>query len=217
MFDYSNWSVLTVNFLVVLYLALSGVALCSVLHLVSADVTTTTFERQGIYVLPETVADLPPVRGIVTAGEGNPLSHVQLLARNLGIPNVAIEERNLEKLRPYDGKEIVLAVSPGGSVRLALMDAQTSALFDVAPAVNAQPVITVDLAKLDLTKRDFINLSALRAADSGRIVGPKAAKLGELKFHYPEAVADGWLSRSGRSVPYSSNRCRAARAPFSTG
>ncbi len=36
MFDYSNWSVLTVNFLVVLYLALSGVALCSVLHLVSA-------------------------------------------------------------------------------------------------------------------------------------------------------------------------------------
>ncbi len=36
MFEYSNWSVLTVNFLVVLYLALSGVALCSVLHLVSA-------------------------------------------------------------------------------------------------------------------------------------------------------------------------------------
>ncbi len=36
MFDYSNWSVLTVNFLVVLYLALSGVALCSVLHLVGA-------------------------------------------------------------------------------------------------------------------------------------------------------------------------------------
>ena len=36
MFSYSNWSVLTVNFLVVLYLALSGIALCAVLHLVSA-------------------------------------------------------------------------------------------------------------------------------------------------------------------------------------
>ncbi len=36
MFDYSNWSVLTVNFLVVLYLALSGVTLCAVLHLVGA-------------------------------------------------------------------------------------------------------------------------------------------------------------------------------------
>ena len=36
MISYSNWSVLSVNFLVVLYLALSGVALCSVLHLVGA-------------------------------------------------------------------------------------------------------------------------------------------------------------------------------------
>jgi len=33
MFSYSNWSVLTVSFLVVLYLALSGVALCAVLYL----------------------------------------------------------------------------------------------------------------------------------------------------------------------------------------
>ena len=36
MFSYSDWSVLTVNFLVVLYLALSGVTLCAVLHLVGA-------------------------------------------------------------------------------------------------------------------------------------------------------------------------------------
>jgi len=36
MIAYSNWSVLTVNFVVVLSLALSGVALCSVLHLVNA-------------------------------------------------------------------------------------------------------------------------------------------------------------------------------------
>jgi hypothetical protein len=36
MFSYSNWSVLTVNFLVVLYLALGGVTLSAVLHLVGA-------------------------------------------------------------------------------------------------------------------------------------------------------------------------------------
>ena len=36
MISYSNWSVLSVNFMVVLYLALSGVALCSVLYLVGA-------------------------------------------------------------------------------------------------------------------------------------------------------------------------------------
>ena len=37
MLSYSNWSVLTVNFLVVLYLALGGVTLSAVLHLVGAQ------------------------------------------------------------------------------------------------------------------------------------------------------------------------------------
>src|SRR5450759_5138878 len=36
MLSYSNWSVLTVNFLMVLYLALGGVTLCAVLHLAGA-------------------------------------------------------------------------------------------------------------------------------------------------------------------------------------
>ncbi|MDD2776035.1 MAG: hypothetical protein PHU06_08770 [Gallionella sp.] len=36
MLEYSNWAVLSVSFVVVLSLALSGVALCSVLHLVNA-------------------------------------------------------------------------------------------------------------------------------------------------------------------------------------
>ena len=36
MFSYSNWSVLTVNFLVVLFLALGGVTLSAILHLAGA-------------------------------------------------------------------------------------------------------------------------------------------------------------------------------------
>ena len=72
----------------------------------------------GIYLLPETVAELPPVAGILTAGAGNPLSHVQLLARNLGIPNVAVDPALLPELRRHDGKRIVLAVSPAGLVEI---------------------------------------------------------------------------------------------------
>ena len=41
-------------------------------------------------------------------------------------------------------------------------------------------VFEPDLKKLDLSARDFVTLESLRAKDSGRIVGPKAAKLGEL-------------------------------------
>jgi Phosphoenolpyruvate synthase/pyruvate phosphate dikinase len=50
-------------------------------------------------------------------------------------------------------------------------------------------VIKPDLEKLDLTVREVTDLSFLRAIHSGRIVGPKAAKLGELHYHYPDKVA----------------------------
>ena len=45
--------------------------------------------------------------------------------------------------------------------------------------------------RLDLAMKDFINLDDLRAGDSGRTVGPKAAKLGELRHRYPDAVSPG--------------------------
>jgi hypothetical protein len=150
----------------------------------------TEFHADGIYVLPETASDLPPVAGILTAGEGNPLSHVQLLARNLGIPNVAVDIGLLERIREYSGRAVVLAVSPGGSVRLTLDDGSLESVFAQA-AAEPEFVIRPDLAKLDLEQRGLIPLERLRATDSGRVVGPKAAKLGELKARYPEAVADG--------------------------
>ncbi len=161
-----------------------------VLHLVTDAPSKMAFDRQGIYVLPETVSDLPPVAGIITAGEGNPLSHVQLLARNLGIPNIALEQRLIDKLKPHAESAILIAVSPAGSVRITPYDAAAQALF-ATQTTGKKPVITVDLNKLNLEVRELIDLSTLRATDSGRIVGPKAAKLGELKFHYPDAVASG--------------------------
>jgi hypothetical protein len=146
--------------------------------------------QDGIYVLPETVAELPPVAGILTAGEGNPLSHVQLLARNLGIPNVTVSPDILSQLLPRDGQEIVLAVSPGGLVEIGEDDPGWDEVFaegDGARGVSIEP----DLDKLDLRLRGIVSIDELSAADSGRTVGPKAAKLAELRTHYPEAVSRG--------------------------
>jgi len=144
-------------------------------------------DPKGIYVLPETVSDLPPIAGILTAGEGNPLSHVQLLARNLGIPNVSVNESLVPRLRAHDGESIVLAVSPAGLVEMSVAKPEEGA----ARAGSSDVVIRPDLEKLDLSARDFISLDDLRASDSGRTVGPKAAKLGELRHAFPEAVAPG--------------------------
>ena len=149
----------------------------------------------GIYLLPETVSELPPVAGILTAGAGNPLSHVQLLARNLGIPNVAVDPTLLPELRRHDGKRIVLAVSPAGLVEIHEDGPKWDAAFGTQGEKKAQPEKTVifapDLSKLDLKQRDLVSLSKLRADDSGRTVGPKAAKLGELKSRFPDRVVAG--------------------------
>jgi len=149
------------------------------------------FRADGIYVLPETVADLPPIAGILTAGAGNPLSHVQLLARNLGIPNVAVDQSLLPDLRKVDGRPAVLAVSAGGLVEIADDGPQWDAVFGKAQQPTAGIMFEPDLKKLDLSVRGFVSLDTLRAKDSGRIVGPKAAKLGELKSHFPDRVAPG--------------------------
>ena len=148
------------------------------------------FDRNGIYVLPSTTEDLPPLAGIITAGKGNILSHVQLLARNLGIPNVAVDEKLLDPIMARLGTRVVLAVSPRGVVQLVEDGPRWNEVF-AEEAEVPDVVIRPDLNKLDLYNISFIPLRQMRAIDSGRISGPKAANLGELRQHFPEAVTDG--------------------------
>jgi phosphohistidine swiveling domain-containing protein len=148
------------------------------------------YDSKGIYVLPSTTEDLPRVAGILTTGEGNILSHVQLLARNLGIPNVAIDQKWLPLIQSMAGQQVVMAVSPNGIVQLAADGPQWDSIFE-AQADPQDTLIRPELKKLDLDTRRFISLNDLRSEDSGRICGPKAANLGELKHYFPEAVANG--------------------------
>ena len=161
-----------------------------VLHTPAGLQGIAKFSADGIYLLPETVSDLPPIAGIMTAGSGNPLSHVQLLARNLGIPNVGVDENLLSTIRQHDGEAVVMAVSPAGLVELSKDSKQWDAVFGETES-SQEVVIRPDLEKLDLNVDDFIDLDDLSADDSGRTVGPKAAKLGELRKHFPEAVSPG--------------------------
>jgi hypothetical protein len=168
------------------------------------------FRADGIYMLPETVSDLPPVAGILTAGEGNPLSHVQLLARNLGIPNVTVNEDLVPELASHDGQRVVMAVSKSGLVEMSLWSDRWKSIFKEADA-QANVVIRPDLEKLDLSVRELVQLDDLRASDSGRIVGPKAAKLGELRTHYP-----GHVSR-GVAIPFGVFRQETLDQPYPRG
>ncbi len=66
------------------------------------------YSRDEIVALPETPADLEPAAGILTQGEGNVLSHVQLLARALGIPNVVLGPGAYKQIKPHDGQQVFL-------------------------------------------------------------------------------------------------------------
>ncbi len=144
----------------------------------------------SIALVPETVSELPVVAGILTENEGNTLSHVQLLARNLGVPNVVVASDYLPVLREHVGQRVFVASSPGGVVRiLAEDDLPAGASTDTVPTVSER--ISVDVDRLDLKTWRLIPTSELTAADQGVRVGPKAAQVGRLYRAFPENVSPG--------------------------
>ena len=82
--------------------------------------------NRDIFVFSRPPADLKPVGGILTVSEGNMVSHVQLLARNLGIPNAVLTDRQFAELKPYDGREVFFAVSSAGTVLMKPADGMTA-------------------------------------------------------------------------------------------
>jgi len=145
-----------------------------------------------IYVFQQPPSDLKPVAGIATVSEGNLVSHVQLLARNLAIPNAVLSQQNLNSLKEYSGKQVFYAISNSGTVIMKLAENMTpteKALFEVKKRANDK--IRVDIDKMDLKRTNVLNLRDVNAASSGKICGPKAANLGQLKLMFPVNVVEG--------------------------
>lgn len=147
---------------------------------------------EKIYVFLRPPADLKPVAGIATVSEGNLVSHVQLLARNLGIPNAVLSQQNLNDLKAFAGKQVFYAVSEKGTVIMKLAENMTAvekALFETKKREDKR--IRVEVDKLMLDQKKVLNLRDVNATVSGKLCGPKAANLGQLKLTFPENVVEG--------------------------
>lgn len=162
------------------------------------------YARDDIVALPETPADLKPAAGIVTRGEGNVVSHVQLLARALGIPNSLVASEAYEAFAPHNGKEAFMVVTPGGRVYIkeaSAMDATDQSVFEEfnrntersgdGALAGGSAKLHIDKERLNITDKEPMPLNGIRRADSGIKSGPKAAYLGELKHLFPDNVARG--------------------------
>ena len=148
------------------------------------------YDPRDIVVIPNTTSELFPAAGIVTVGEGNPLSHIQILARNLGIPNIVIDSAIQEDLAVYDGKRVTLAATQDGRILMSLAaDAPLTPDKKKDAPTQISRSGTVPAPMPDLSRTDPIALKDLRAKMSGVVVGPKAANVGELAYLFPDRVA----------------------------
>ncbi|MEA2115046.1 MAG: PEP/pyruvate-binding domain-containing protein [Thermodesulfobacteriota bacterium] len=162
------------------------------------------YGRDKIIALPDTPADLEPAAGIITRGEGNVVSHVQLLARALGIPNVVVGTSPYEVLKKHNNDKVLFIVTPGGRVylkRAADMTAEDKVMYKEytrsrkrtgdGKMSTSKARLHIDPSRLDIEHWQPISLDDLRRSDSGHKTGPKAAYLGELKHLFPDNVARG--------------------------
>ncbi|QBA63649.1 PEP/pyruvate-binding domain-containing protein [Muriicola soli] len=145
-----------------------------------------------IYIFQKPPSDLKPVAGIATVAEGNLVSHVQLLARNLGIPNAALSDNDLKELKKFNGMRVFYAVSNKGTVLMKPereMTSEEKALFTKKERDLQKIEVPVKDIRLDVV--NVLNMRDVDASNSGKLCGPKAANLGQLKKMFPGDVVEG--------------------------
>jgi hypothetical protein len=172
-----------------------GIARGELVILGSADAANEEYSWNPgkIYLLTKTPAWIQKVSGILTCDSGSMISHVQLLASNHGLPNVNVPCSITERLRPLEGKEILLVSLPNGEVTIkAWADAtadERAALQEYTQAKQRLKVRLPRPSRLDINYP--LKLEQLRMSDSGKVAGGKACGQGELAAVFPDHVPRG--------------------------
>jgi phosphoenolpyruvate synthase/pyruvate phosphate dikinase len=131
------------------------------------------FERGDIVLLQESYPDITPVAGIVSTVFSTPLSHVNLRAREWGIPNAGVRDAGT-RYTALDGKQVFLEVK---DVEHALRPATEAEIAEQRDRLQARREVFVPRA--DLTVTELRALTRMRAEDRV-IYGTKAANLGAI-------------------------------------
>lgn len=153
------------------YLAYNTGTAVGRLRLIASLDEATDIEPTDILVLEDVPLALAPVAGVVLSQPSTALSHVNLLAKGWGIPNVFIRDAQAV-LRELDGQWVRLRA-----------DRQRYHLEAASPAeaARARTVPTARLLKApDLRHTALRPLASLREPDA-QACGGKAARLGSLE------------------------------------
>ncbi len=130
-------------------------------------------EPTDILVLREAPLALPPVAGVILSEPSTALSHVNLLAKGWGIPNLYLRDA-WAQLQGLDGRTVWLAVGRGEPV-IESRDAAPAGWRPLARPTRARLMSAPDLSHLKP-----LPLAQLRLKNMSSC-GGKAARLGELE------------------------------------
>lgn len=189
------------------------------------DPAEGAYTRDHIIALSETPADLAPAAGIITMGEGNMVSHVQLLARAMGIPNSVAAPDLFREFKALDGQKVFYLVTPSGQIFIKpsrlMTDMDRTIVSEYrknerrrndGTLVSRSSKLRIDPGRINLKDTVPMDLLDARRVESGIRYGPKAAFLGELKRLFPASVSRGIVLPFGLYYSHF-QRCRVEILP----
>ncbi|HXU82810.1 MAG TPA: PEP/pyruvate-binding domain-containing protein [Polyangia bacterium] len=141
----------------------------------AAELATAPLGPDVIVVTDDVPNDIPLVGGVVTEAFQTPLSHVSILSRNRGIPNMALTgARKDARLAPLLEKLVRLEVTGGGFTVAEATPAEAQAFWD-----KRRPQGPPVAPRLDPTVRGVVDLRG-KGLDDLPSIGAKASQLAEL-------------------------------------
>lgn len=152
------------------YLALNTGTAIGRIHIIDTLDDTVEVGSNEILVIKELPLNLPQVRGVIVAKPSTPLSHINILARGWGIPNVYIKDAD-KLFREYDTRWVKFEADLT-QYKTTLAD---KTILDTPGANDPAELIP----PVDLSVRKLAGLREMRKKDSIAF-GSKSANLGEM-------------------------------------
>jgi hypothetical protein len=151
------------------YLALNTGKAVGRIHIIEKLDDTVEIGDNEILILKELPLNLPPVRGIIVAKPSTPLSHVNILAKGWGIPNVYIKDAD-KLFKELDTFVVELEANlTDYNIKRADLDAIKEKFLSPDETVAPSNLTVMKLAALrQMRKKDSI------------VYGAKSANLGEM-------------------------------------
>lgn len=155
------------------YLPLNEAKNAGVLRIVDRLTDDTILDRNEIIIFREPPITLTPVSGVITTSFATPLAHVNLLAKNWGVPNAYIKGA-AETYQPLAGKFVYFETRAEG---FTLRPATSNEAAERGRQLAQRADLVTPPADLDF--KALTELKDQRRTDAKRF-GAKSANLGEV-------------------------------------